>query len=469
MGPKWAKKQILARKKIRRGWGGKNKGKSQNFSILAANSNGLRGKFDSLKNNINHFKPSCVLIQESKLRNKGTLKLNGYQIFELNRQGMGGRLFTAVDENLSPVLISADDENEIMAVQVQAGGLDLRIINAYGPQEGSSKDEILNFWHQLESQVLSAKDDCCGIIIELDANAKLGADILSGDPNEMSHNGRMLLDMVNRQNLIIGNLSNKCKGNITRYRKTVNSEEKSILDYLIFCDKVEQYFNTMLVDEKRMHVLKKYVTTRGVKQFTYSDHNTIYAEFSIRYTEKPTVVKREMFNLRNQECLKKFSDLTSITDKFSRCFNPEIFFKTLDDALHQCFKKIRITSKNRAKIPCEIQNQLDRILNLKLCISNATCKLLKESISFQLEDAEEKVTNLMAERNTELVNQHISQCTSTDGNFNQVGLWKLKSKILPRPNDPPMAKRDSGGNLITAPSPLKSTLKLTRNALNIGQ
>ena len=38
---------------------------------------------------------SSVMIQESKLRNLGSLKLQGYQIFELNRQGMGGGLFTA--------------------------------------------------------------------------------------------------------------------------------------------------------------------------------------------------------------------------------------------------------------------------------------------------------------------------------------------------------------------------------------
>ena len=34
-------------------------------------------------------------------------------------------------------------------------------------------------------------------------------------------------------------------------------------------------------------------------------------------------------------------------------------------------------------------------------------------------------------------------------------MWKLKSKLLPRPSDPPMAKKDAGGNLITAPLPLK--------------
>ena len=111
---RWEKKNVLLKRKIRRGWGGK-KRNNVKLSILAGNSNGLKGKFESLKNNINYFKPSCVLIQESKLKNQGTLKLSGYQIFELNREGGGGGLFTAIDENLSPVLIRAgEDKTEIM-------------------------------------------------------------------------------------------------------------------------------------------------------------------------------------------------------------------------------------------------------------------------------------------------------------------------------------------------------------------
>ena len=167
------------------GGGGKNR-KNISFSILAANANGLKGKFDSLKNSINHFSPSCVIIQESKLRKHGTLKLKGYQIFELTRPFMGCGLFTAIDESLSPVLVSAGNNgSEILTVQVQVGGVQIRILNAYGPQEGSNKDEILNFWHEVEYQIIAAKEEECGIILELDANAKLGKNIISNNPNVM--------------------------------------------------------------------------------------------------------------------------------------------------------------------------------------------------------------------------------------------------------------------------------------------
>ena len=136
--------------------------------------------------------------------------------------------------------------------------------------------------------------------------------------------------------------------------------------------------------------------------------------------------------------------------------NSNKFFKTLDDALHRCFSKIRIKTKSTKQVPCEIQSELDLVSKLKECIKESKCMLGKQICITELEKTEEKITKIMSDRNFSLVNQQISQLSSpTDGSFKQTGLWKVKSKILPRPQDPPMAKRDAGGNLVTAPLPLK--------------
>ena len=47
-------------------------------------------------------------------------------------------------------------------------------------------------------------------------------------------------------------------------------------------------------------------------------------------------------------------------------------------------------------------------------------------------------------------------CGTSDGNFSQIGMWKLKNQLIPKEMDPPMAKLDSYGNLITAPGALKN-------------
>ena len=101
---------------------------------------------------MNTCKPSIVTLQETKVRKSGRLKLKGYQIFEkVRKDGIGGGLLTAADENLNPVLISTgkEENSEILTVQVKAGKHEIRIINAYGPQEDeSNKDEIYRFWQE---------------------------------------------------------------------------------------------------------------------------------------------------------------------------------------------------------------------------------------------------------------------------------------------------------------------------------
>ena len=58
--------------------------------------------------------------------------------------------------------------------------------------------------------------------------------------------------------------------------------------------------------------------------------------------------------------------------------------------------------------------------------------------------------------NAKIITDHIADLDSLDGSFNQISMWKIKNKICPRPKDPPTAKKDHLGNLITAPAALKN-------------
>ena len=197
-------------------------------------------------------KPSCITIQETKLRQANLVKLNGYTIFEQTREGLGGGLLTAVSEDLEPVLISdGGEENEILVVQAIVTNHTIRIINAYGPQE-DEKEKSLSFWEQLEAEVVSSIDENCLTLIQLDANAKVGHSIIQGDPNVQSNNGLLLMGMLDRQNLFLLNASELCQGKITRHRITQHGEEKSILDYVIVCETLLKMLLKMFIDEERI-------------------------------------------------------------------------------------------------------------------------------------------------------------------------------------------------------------------------
>ena len=207
-------------KKKRRGRGRKKlKGnnKVKLFSIIGNNINGLKAKIDSLQSVVNIFSPSVICLQETKLRSKGIWKAKGFRTFERLRKGFGGGLLTAIDEDLSPVLLSeGEGDLEILVVQLTVGGRNMRIINCYGPQEDQALEVVFNFWQKVEKEILDSKRGNCSIILETDANAKIGSSIIKGDPHEMSRNGKLFLEMIKRQGLIVLNAESKGVGIVTR-------------------------------------------------------------------------------------------------------------------------------------------------------------------------------------------------------------------------------------------------------------
>ena len=114
-----------------------------------------------------------------------------------------------------------------------------------------------------------------------------------------------MFDIIKRQDLIILNAEKNCEGVITRHRKTVNGDEKSVLDYFLVCPQLAQYFERMLIDEDRQHVLTKYATTRGVQKSSESDHNILYAKFVLSFSSQRSVVRRELFNFKDSDSQKK--------------------------------------------------------------------------------------------------------------------------------------------------------------------
>ena len=88
-------------------------------------------------------------------------------------------------------------------------------------------------------------------------------------------------------------------------------------------------------------------------------------------------------------------------------------------------------------------------------IKNSQCQKECEAAKRKLEEVELKIYQNIAEENAKTVTEQVTSLDTFDGNFNQIGMWKIKKKLCPRPRDPPTAKKDESGNLITAPSALK--------------
>ena len=101
-----------------------------------------------------------------------------------------------------------------------------------------------------------------GLIIELDCNAKLGKDIIKGDPHDMSGNGKILWDIIQRRSCTVVNSTEKCKGVITRSRMKSGIKEESVLatsDKWIF-NRVEQKNRRQKCKNISYHFLNNFAT-----------------------------------------------------------------------------------------------------------------------------------------------------------------------------------------------------------------
>ena len=106
-----------------------------------------------------------------------------YQVYLKNRNSSGGGLLTAVDSCLDSTVVS-DCNAEILTVQIEINSRKLRIINGYSPQSDDTEDKRLSFWTDLDQEVVSALNEGCFLIIQMDANSKVGREVIPKNPQE---------------------------------------------------------------------------------------------------------------------------------------------------------------------------------------------------------------------------------------------------------------------------------------------
>ena len=92
---------------------------------------------------------------------------------------------------------------------------------------------------------------------------------------------------------------------------------------------------------------------------------------------------------------------------------------------------------------------------LKIFMKKETCEKSIDKARKRFEFLDDIIQKTCAEKNVKMVKDHISNFT-LNGKFSQTGMWKLRKKLHPQQLDPPMAKLDKKGNVITAPALLRN-------------
>ena len=434
--------------------------------ILGANSAGILNKQESFYRNMNLFNPIAFFLQETKTRFKNKLKHPNYTFFEYIRKNSGGGgLIIAVHNNLHPVQVSNDDETEVLVVETKIGDTKLRLINGYGPQEGDEENSKA-FMNRIDLEVKSSMLAGALVCIEMDANSKLGPDIIKDDPKEQSRNGKLLEQIINENNLVVVNGTDLCEGVITRQRTTVHREEKSVLDFFIVCKSFFSLIKNMKVDEEKKYALCSFSTRNGETNIKKSDHNLIYLEVDREWKTNVKKKRIEIYNFNDDEGFKKFYKETEDNLALRNAFendNEDIetaskkWLKILNSCIYKSFKKIRVgkhkTDPNMEVLFAEKEHLMEYLARAE----NEDDIVAYEEAKTKLESVNEAIAKLSCEKNKKIVEESLGKLNDAIEGFSQPKTWKLKKKLAPKNTiDPPAAKKDKWGNLVTGKEALEN-------------
>ena len=419
---------------------------------MGNNCAGIKNKKESLDNLISSLNVGILFLQETKLYSKGQLRIPNFAIFETNRsQSGGGGLVTAVHEKFNPSLIQTEQDNpDVLIVQCLISSCNVSLINGYGPQEGDPISEKMKFFTCLETAIISAKLNGNLICSELDANSKVGMENISTDPHHISANGQLLMDIVNRNELIVVNSTSKCFGTITRLRRTKISEEKSVIDYFIVCSKFFELISSLEIDENRKYVLTKYSSRMGVKCLVKSDHNPLVCTLNIKWDKRTKIERKEIFKLKDKEGLRMFNEITSNCPKLVQLSkhssnfsnDAEQWMKKINDIMHLSFKKIRISGKGK---PMEIE--LRNLMKAKQKLGNERSKVgvenqqVRNKIEQNIDIIENEISLICSEKNSKIVKEHLAELSNNEDQVCRLNMWRLKQKLCPRNVDPLWLKK----------------------------
>ena len=416
--------------------------------MFSTNAAGLvNGKIKSLHSEVKATASNIVTVQETHSVRKGRVKMpEGFVIFEAIRKAKHGGTMCAVHEDLKPRLIEEyNDPFELIVVEIEGQNKSIRIITGCGPQENWQEDKRRPFFIALEAEIVKAEITGKSVIIEMDANSKLGPSYIPNDPHDISPNGNILAGIIERHALIVANGSDKCRGLITRQRNMKSRCERSCIDIVILSSDLRAEFKSLEIDESRKHVLTRISNTKKGAVIKESDHNVLLTEVNCEVNTHKKVDKVELYNLKNPICQKKFQKYTSGTKMLSSIFDSDEdiniltqrFIKKLDGCIKKNFNKIRISNSKKS----EDEKLYDEMRELKGKNDAKSKEALENVIKAIADSAEKKYIKVVDE---------LKKMKPEGGRIDAQKFWQMKKKIFPKHNDPPSAMLNKEGNIITS-------------------
>ncbi|KAK6729205.1 hypothetical protein RB195_006321 [Necator americanus] len=183
--------------------------------LATLNVGTLTGRSPELADSLRKRRVDICCVQETRWKGSKVRELgDGYKLIyhgTSNRNGVGIILNESFRNSVTAVDRLSD---RLMAVKVDTGEVELRVVSAYAPQAGCSEEEKASFWEDLEQYVQSLKSEEI-LLIGGDFNGHVGSrkdgfESCHGGYGARNDDGLRILEYAVASDLIVAN---------TQYRK----------------------------------------------------------------------------------------------------------------------------------------------------------------------------------------------------------------------------------------------------------
>ena len=339
--------------------------KNSTFSVFLVNLRGIKSKIKSLKKILKKIKPSVVVMNEIQLSGRMSVKLEGFNCWTKNRteQG-GGGVATAVDGKFRDFSLGAGEgagDDEYLITKIDKFKPPLNIINCYGEQRVTKKEEIELKWKRLLKDLneIKARNEFC--LLAGDLNKLVGCDELGipGNNPELSPGGKLLRSLLaTKEWVLVNSLGSEVVEGGPFTRVDPATGKMSCLDLFVASKNLLPYVSKLLVDSERKMAVYRVQRTKNKYKTIYSDHfSNLLTLSNLPRSEDKEEKEVSKWNLAKDGGWKKYRELTEKQNekldnviKSNEKTIEEISNKmesVLDNVRFKAFGKVTIGKKNK--------------------------------------------------------------------------------------------------------------------------
>ena len=153
---------------------------------------GVSNKKKSLETILDNVTPSMVLMNETQMVGRMKMSLPNYTIWVRNRSHKGGggiaTEFRQSYKDSAVGVSEGEDDDEFIITRIDAFSPALSVINSYGEQRRTRKEEVKNKWNRLrkEMEAVRMRGDFCVYAGDLNKLVGVGEFGVKGNSSEVS-------------------------------------------------------------------------------------------------------------------------------------------------------------------------------------------------------------------------------------------------------------------------------------------